>query len=566
MDILNNIIAPYGINVSDPSTDLVTGGLSSTLFLRGSITSVNEHNVNLPSKFAVGYKSYVDTERGNATTCSMYVSSVRNIYIQRHLSGIHPNIIAPIGCIQPSSPSDLDKSIILYPHVGDVSMATLLNAKTVEFNLDCLRVVAFDMLSMLEVSHAHGIVHRNLKPEKYIVNPVIPPEGLGSIVGDIGVFRAYMCDWTPANFRPLPKASSSGPQHAPEGLVSALYRASEVFSEVIRAETESRPLNINALDPRLDIWSVGVMLAKMAPRLTGCRRLPFIPAGPTEKHIVKSILQGFGWKEGMTDMTPDIKTLPHLFDEFRIQKDGEPYDHMALDPLFPDFLKCLLAFQISDRYSADQALDHPFLKITEEVERRCPNYTAIRREYNSRVRPAPASTRNRYLKNTSELVNPDRPSEDVKMPQQFNDLWDLRFTDSEHFHTNINSPHACHGAKIMYTESQVTLFRELTATVDSKKQHEYHPRPPVNNIWTSTPVCLSDHEVRVKFADLLITHPTASYLELLAMYRRVTYPTPAGHVGPSVPAMSPSGNVSESGGVINDVEMNTEMTDNEESS
>ncbi len=415
-----------------------------------------------------------DAERGAATTASMLVHCTRNLRILRHIS--HDHVAKILGASVPDRPEELSKVDVFFePFSTEKTLTDALNDDREIFTIDRIRSFAFMMLTAVEKMHAMGVVHRNMKPEKWVFRT------RGSTTGEIP--DLLLLDFTPANFRPLARSSSSGPQHAPEGLVSALYRAPEVFSEVIKAETEARPLNIHKLDPRLDIWSIGVMLAKMFPRLNERRRLPFIPAGPTEKHIVKCTLQAFGWAEGMTDLPPCTQQSSGLFGQFLVQKEDEPHNPEALDPLAVDLLRRMLAFQVSDRYSADQCVSHKFFEITDSVRATCPNFVRLKERYLGQERPPPALSRNRYTKNSSSQAD--------SLPRQlsqFNDLADLRFHNSEHFHTNVAGPSACPASKAMYTEAQVILFRELQDMerrgCGAEKQRRFFAMP-VNNIWTT---------------------------------------------------------------------------------
>src|SRR6185312_14980710 len=149
----------------------------------------------------------------------------------------------------------------------------------------------------------------------------------------------------------------------------------------------------------VDVWSLGVIFAKMIPRIRkkpedSLRKPPFIPMGPSEKHVVKAILVQHGWREGMTDI--DGPPLPSLFDEF-MTYDPDPATRVDTEELSPknavhpdavDMLKKMLCFRWEDRWSCYELLAHPYMSSdSDDVKRTCPNFCRIRDELAQIQRP-----------------------------------------------------------------------------------------------------------------------------------------------------------------------------------
>jgi serine/threonine protein kinase/tetratricopeptide (TPR) repeat protein len=133
--------------------------------------------------------------------------------------------------------------------------------------------IATQIASALAAAHARGIIHRDIKPE----NVMLRPDGYVKVL-DFGLAKTVgqttpTADTASALFRTVP------------GLIAGTPRY--MSPEQTRGE---------ALDPRTDIWSLGVVLYEM---LTG--RPPF--DGATTADVVASVLQ--------SDVRPIEVEAPH---------------------------------------------------------------------------------------------------------------------------------------------------------------------------------------------------------------------------------------------------------------
>lgn len=371
---------------------------------------------------------------------------------------------------------------------------------------DTIRTWMLLLLHALETLHGFGVVHRDLKADNVVL---VEPLAAGTIpvvkIGDFGQARVL---------------TTSKTQITPPSVVS-MYRAPEVFSEILNCESDGRQFSPKKLDPRMDVWSLGVIFAKMLPRKVGSlRRPPFIPTGPSEKHVVKAILVQFGWREGMQDLG-DGPPLPSLFDEFKCY-DPNPATHTeelnpgnAVHPDAVDMLRKMLCFRWEDRWSCYELLEHPYMSLTDDAKKYCPTFARFKEHLASVPRPPRPPKEHRSAKpkdgdNKNEAAGSSEWRESPSFPP-FNDGFDNRFLESPFLDYNVVNttvgPVPAEAAR-MYAELKGMLYREI---VDIHKYvfglvQRPFPLPPRHNTWV---VRQSGQRI------LALTYPTVRPLPVL---------------------------------------------------
>jgi serine/threonine-protein kinase len=126
-----------------------------------------------------------------------------------------------------------------------------------------------EVCSGLAVAHANGIVHRDVKPGNLFIATVLGGRRTVKVL-DFGISRLAL-----TSTRDTPEAAKIAELKI---LGTPIYMAPEQI------------LSANASDPRIDVWSIGVVLFEL---LTG--ELPF--AGATMEDLCAQIIQG---------RTPDV--------------------------------------------------------------------------------------------------------------------------------------------------------------------------------------------------------------------------------------------------------------------
>ena len=165
------------------------------------------------------------------------------------------------------------------------------------------------ILAAVAYCHRQNIVHRDLKPE----NILIDQRRSNTIkVTDFGASATY---------KPKGQKKAKNHKYIKDTVGSAYYVAPEVLT--------------SEYDEKCDIWSVGAIMYTM---LAG--RPPF--EGKSELEIIKSV------KTGIYDLT-----IPQL---------------QAVSPEAKALIAQLLQFDPERRTSADQALNHPWIKMFDDTE------------------------------------------------------------------------------------------------------------------------------------------------------------------------------------------------------
>ena len=145
------------------------------------------------------------------------------------------------------------RAFIAMQRLDGVNLKTYLNRKSID-NAEILHI-ALQVTAALEAAHTNGVVHRDIKPG----NIVISDRGDATVL-DFGLARRFRMDDTDASG--LSGLEGSTVLGRPLG--TANYMAPERILQL-------------PLDPRCDLFSLGVVLYEMA---TG--RLPFAGESPAD--------------------------------------------------------------------------------------------------------------------------------------------------------------------------------------------------------------------------------------------------------------------------------------------
>lgn len=194
----------------------------------------------------------------------------------------HPNIVTVYGLEE----ADGIRFLVMERIYGE-TLSTLIEPEGLP--LKRILEIAIPIADALDVAHAHGVVHRDLKPGNVIVT-----EGGGPKILDFGLARV-----------PAPSAAAVHTQATTE----APTAGGEVFGTVPYMAPEQ--LRGQRADGRADLFSLGVMLYEMA-----AGRRPF--EGATEAELAAAILKTDPPPlEGIrTDLPPSfVKIVRHCLEK-----------------------------------------------------------------------------------------------------------------------------------------------------------------------------------------------------------------------------------------------------------
>jgi len=208
-----------------------------------------------------------------------------------------------------------------------------------EYEMHTIRKYAYDILMGLKLLREIGVVHGDLKPHNCLFK-------LGSNESsDIHIVLADFscsCEMRPPGISPVPCQLILGQYFQPR-----YYRAPEILMG-----TE--------FDTQVDMWSFGIIITELFKGI-----VPFY--GIDEVQMLGVLIQTFGnFPPEMLLTTPKMDYYTSAFDSLRIPVVPKqfPLSTRLFDvpPLLYDLITKVLVINPKERYTPDQALQHPFFE------------------------------------------------------------------------------------------------------------------------------------------------------------------------------------------------------------
>jgi mitogen-activated protein kinase 1/3 len=230
----------------------------------------------------------------------------------------HPNILRLRDILKPEEPATMS-DVYLVTDLMEADLQFIIRSKQRLLDAHVKYFVA-QLIRALEYTHAAGVMHRDVKPSNMLVNSTC---------------ELVLCDYGLA--RAADENSLTG------YVVTRWYRAPELL---VLGHVYSYPV---------DMWSCGCVLAELLLR--------------------RPLFQGSNYLDQLTKVFAVIGTpqptddISHVSDEARRYIAGLPRrEKRPLGEVFPvapaegiDLVDKLLRFVPKDRYTAKQALAHPYL-------------------------------------------------------------------------------------------------------------------------------------------------------------------------------------------------------------
>ncbi|KAL0490642.1 mitogen-activated protein kinase [Acrasis kona] len=314
----NISIFPWGIDFEDDG-DLDHLVLEANSLLEGIISSPLRGN-NLSGT--------------NSKKCSYYsITTQKRILRELKIlhSFNHPNVISLRDVVAPPSLKEFS-DVYLVTELMSCDLRDILRSKQPLTN-EHIKFIMYQILLGLHYIHSAKIIHRDLKPENILINAECMVK-----ICDLGLARGIQQQ--EPTFKDSQEDDVFG--ELTTYVQTRYYRAPEVI------------LNYEKISQETDCWSIGCIFAEL---LSPDRKILF--PGLSTMDQLQSVISTIGTPHlskvrGSKEGLEYFKSLPYIAPVELSCK------FPSADPLAVDLLKQLLQFDYRDRYSALQALKHPY--------------------------------------------------------------------------------------------------------------------------------------------------------------------------------------------------------------
>ena len=287
---------------------------------------------------------------------------LREVVLLRMLK--HPNLVRLIHILPPSEPKEkFNKIELVLEHCHQDLHKAIHGPAPLRINPLPIKLFLYQLLCGVKFLHSAGVVHRDLKPSNCLVT------GDTLRICDLGLSRVASINESLATLPlpPLLERKLSG------HMVTRWYRS----PEILLSSDYGKPA---------DMWSVGCILAEMLRRsplfrggnssmsgdgdvdtdkqLTAIVTIIGMPSGEDLKGIKEKVREIFLRRVKSRGVLKGIKEKVREIFLRRVKSRGVSLKSYipSEDSLAIELLEKLLVFNPEKRLTAEQALDHPYLK------------------------------------------------------------------------------------------------------------------------------------------------------------------------------------------------------------
>ena len=317
-----------------------------------SIISDFEVNINQVGHGSFGrvYKSTYQTEEGKIIEVAVKKINIRNnegfpLSAIREISILknyrHRNLVPFINSFVDPPNQNKKGNVSLVYEYAQHDLASLIK-ENIDFDLDCIKSITFQILSGVKYIHDNYILHRDIKP----ANILILNKGQVKLA-DFGLSRFF--EKRKNQWKAYTNAVETLWYRAPELLLSECYYKTSI-----------------------DMWSVGCVMAELFTKqplfkeqnpLNQIKTIFNFIGRPKEEELTRY----YKINEGISPEFPkNLETImPESGEIIDIEKNLVELDktkYLGESKPALDLIKGLLNFNVNKRLSADQALNHEFFK------------------------------------------------------------------------------------------------------------------------------------------------------------------------------------------------------------
>ncbi len=307
---------------------------------------VNKNQIGHGS-FGRVYESIYKTKEGNIIDVAVKkinirnsegfpLSAIREITILKKYH--HPNIVKYIDTFVDKPEKNKRGNVSLVYEYAQHDLASLIKEK-IDFDLDCIKSIMFQILNGVKYIHDNYILHRDIKPANILIT------NKGEVkLADFGLSRFYE------------KRKNQWKAYT-NSVETLWYRAPELLMSESFYKTS------------IDMWSVGCVMAELFIKqplfkeqnaFNQIKNILTIIGRPSDEDLARYYRINEGSNPELID-----SVLPEKGEFSDFEGTLESLDKTGFlkrDSLAMKLIKGMLTFNINKRLSAEQALNHEFFK------------------------------------------------------------------------------------------------------------------------------------------------------------------------------------------------------------